>query len=222
MNSSKEVIGLIKKLRERREMSAEELAHRVGVAKSTQSRYENEKRTFPINEVGKYADALGTSIEYLLGIKGGMTKAKNSMGLITNYPFYPVSIAAGLPTSVEFMSVNDVETIEVPDTVMGKWAGANVFITKVNGESMNRVIPDQSIIAVHPVELSTLKDNDIVVFSDNHEYSVKRFYDDKENKRVVFRPDSKDNRFIDYSLTYSETDNLVIHGKVVVYVVELH
>lgn len=69
MNSSKEVIRLIKKLREQKEMSIEELANRVGIAKSTQSRYENEQRNFPINDVGKYADALSTTIEDLLGIE---------------------------------------------------------------------------------------------------------------------------------------------------------
>lgn len=68
MRSSKEVIDLIKKLREDRKMSLDELAKRVGIAKSTLSRYENSQREFPINDIGKYADVLGTSIEYLLGI----------------------------------------------------------------------------------------------------------------------------------------------------------
>jgi len=50
-------------------MSLEELARRVGVAKSTLSRYENEQREFPINDLGQYADVLGTTVEYLLGIE---------------------------------------------------------------------------------------------------------------------------------------------------------
>lgn len=69
MRSSKEVIGLIKKLREEKKMSLDELAKRVGVAKSTLSRYESGQRDFPINDIGTYADALGTTIEYLLGIE---------------------------------------------------------------------------------------------------------------------------------------------------------
>lgn len=69
MNTSNDVIRLIKNLREKKKMSVEELANRAGVAKSTLSRYENEHRSFPINDLGKYANALGTTIEYLLGLE---------------------------------------------------------------------------------------------------------------------------------------------------------
>ena len=69
MKSSKEVILEIKKLREERGWSLDELARRVGVAKSTLSRYENGQREFPINDLGKYAEIFGVSIESLLGIK---------------------------------------------------------------------------------------------------------------------------------------------------------
>lgn len=69
MRTSKEVIGLIKKLRESKGWSLDELARRVGVAKSTLSRYESGQREFPINDLGRYADALDTTVEYLLGIE---------------------------------------------------------------------------------------------------------------------------------------------------------
>lgn len=69
MNSSVEVIRIIKSLREKKKMSVEELAKRVNIAKSTLSRYENGQREFPINDLGNYANALDTTIEYLLGIE---------------------------------------------------------------------------------------------------------------------------------------------------------
>lgn len=68
MRSSKEVIMEIKKLREAKGWSLDDLARRVGVAKSTLSRYENGQREFPINDVGLYANALDTTIERILGI----------------------------------------------------------------------------------------------------------------------------------------------------------
>ncbi|RUS42254.1 LexA family transcriptional regulator [Cohnella sp. AR92] len=68
MRSSKEIIEVIKNLREQKKISVEELAGRVGVAKSTLSRYENLQRDFPINDIALYANALGTDIGYLLGI----------------------------------------------------------------------------------------------------------------------------------------------------------
>lgn len=77
MRSSKEVIRIIKSLREKKELSIEELAKRVGVAKSTLSRYESEQRDFPINDVGLYANALNTTVEHLLGLESQI-KFKNS------------------------------------------------------------------------------------------------------------------------------------------------
>lgn len=68
MNNSQEVIRLIKKLREEKQISIEELAKKVGIAKSTLSRYENEQRQFPINDLGKYASSLDVTVEYLLGL----------------------------------------------------------------------------------------------------------------------------------------------------------
>lgn len=69
MRTSKEVINEIKRLRESRGWSLDELSRRVGVAKSTLSRYENGQREFPINDLGLYADVFGVSVESLLGIK---------------------------------------------------------------------------------------------------------------------------------------------------------
>ena len=77
MRSSKEVIRVIKNLRESKDMSLDELAGRVGVAKSTLSRYENEQREFPINDLGLYANALNTTVEELLGV-GGVRKQEFS------------------------------------------------------------------------------------------------------------------------------------------------
>src|SRR5690625_3559713 len=149
MHTSKEVIRLIKKIRLQKKMSIESLAKKVGIAKSTLSRYENEERDFPINDVGKFADALNTSVEYLLGLN--KTKNVNSF----EYHYYPTSISAGVPLEVDGMTNDDIQKISLPDTVMGKWAGnKDIYITRVNGESMNKIIPDQSLIAVKPVELS--------------------------------------------------------------------
>lgn len=68
MNTSEEVIRLIKGLREKQGLSLEELAKRVGTSKSTIWRYENGDRQFPINDIEHYAHALNTTVETLLGV----------------------------------------------------------------------------------------------------------------------------------------------------------
>lgn len=210
MNSSKEVIKLIKDIRTKKKISLEALSKKVGMAKSTLSRYESGERDFPINDIGKFAEALGTSVEYLLGI------GENKKTPQSEYNYIPVGVAAGLPENVEPINA---EKIILPDNIMGKWAGqSDILIMKVNGQSMNKTIPDQSLIAVKPITLDNLKDGDIVVYSDNHDYSVKRMF--KQDNHIIFRPHSTDIRFTDYIVS-TDNENLKIHGKVVVYIVEL-
>lgn len=136
--------------------------------------------------------------------------------LCTEYNYFPnVCISAGEPFSVE--AVESADTIIIPDKLMGKYAGdETIFFVHVNGESMNKIIPDGSLIAVKPISVDNLKDGDIVVFSCCHEYSVKRFYTD--GNRLMFKPESTDHRFVDY-IVNSEQEEVIIHGKVVTYIV---
>ena len=216
MNSSKEVMEMILELAKEKKISMSQLAEKVGVAKSSLSRYKNGEREFPINDIGKYASVLNVSVEYLLGLNSE-EKQKES-----RYNYYPVSISAGLPINVDGITNDDVEQISIPDSVMKNHAGSkDVFFMKTNGESMNNVIPHDSLIAVKHTDISNLSDGDIVVYSCDHEYAVKRFYNDKANKRFIFKPDSTDLSFIDNVVTYEESKNLKLYGKVVLYIVNL-
>ena|SRR5699024_237923 len=137
---------------------------------------------------------------------------------VRNYTYIPTAISAGLPINVE--GITEYETISLPDSVMGKWAGnQDVYILKINGDSMNNIMPDGSLIAVKPITLDGLNNGDIVLFSTNHEYSVKRFY--QFDDVVSFRPDSENLEFYETRININEIDNLEIHGKVVLYIVEL-
>lgn len=167
-----------------------------------------------IDNVVKIAKSLNVSVEYLIG--------EDEQGVrevpLSKYNFFPTSISAGLPFDVDGITLNDVEKISIPDTLMGKWAGnKDIFITRINGDSMNQVMPDNSMIAVKKVELEELKDGDIVIYSNDHDYSCKRFF--KDGERLIFRPDSTEKKFTDQ--IYTENDNITIHGKVVLYIVEL-
>jgi|SRR5699024_17523 len=218
----KEYIGYkIKDLRNMRNMSQEELAEELETTKQTVSRYENGKRQANQDILFKLSSVFDVSIDYFFPQTTPDSMVAENTATYTatstkEYNYFPVGVAAGLPENIE--SVN-AEKISIPDSVMGKWAGqSDIMIMRVNGESMNKTIPDQSLIAVKPTNLANLKDGDIVVYSDNHEYSVKRMY--KQDEHIVFRPDSTDIRFTDYIVS-TNNENLVIYGKVVVYIVEM-
>lgn len=208
----------IKKRRKQLKLSADQLGKMIGKNRATIYRYENnEIENMPYDVIVPLAKALNVSPSYLMGWDDMEPENISSV-----YPYLPVSISAGLPIDVDPITSDEVETISIPDSIMGKWAGSkDIFIMRVNGDSMDKIIPHDSLIAVRQVELSQLKDGDIVVYSDGTEYALKLFYNDKINQKLIFRPASTDTSFTDYIVPYSESENVKIHGKVVLYIVEL-
>lgn len=133
------------------------------------------------------------------------------------YPFIPDAVAAGIPCTIE--GRKDLPTIGISDAIMGKYAGnRHIIIMRVNGESMNKVIPNGSFVAVKTdVSVENLRDGDLVVFGKTHEYSLKHFYDG--GNEVIFKPNSTDPTFRDHVFSKDETIKIV--GKVVLYMVGL-
>lgn len=198
--------------------NASQLSKASGVPYTTiKSFIDRDLNKAAIDSVVKLAKALNVSVEYLIGEDTSASDVSIINESVSTYNYFPQSISAGIPLRVD--GITEANEIEVPNSVLGRWAGhEDLFMMRVNGESMNKVIPDKSLIAVKPVELHQVKAGDIVVYSDNGDYSVKRMYQD--NEKIIFRPDSHDTSFYDF-VTSVDNANLKIHGKVVVYIVEL-
>lgn len=206
----------IRRTRESRNKTLLEVAKALDVTEATVQRYESGNiKNLKLDTITKLSNVLNVDPAYLMGWK----QLDEDLTTEYEYSYLPVSISAGLPLSVEAITADDVEKISIPNSIMGKWAGDdNVFITRTNGDSMNKVFPHGSLLGVKKVPLDNLNNGDIVVFSENGEYSVKRYY--KYDDKIVFRPDSNSLEFTDYVVS-SDNVNLLIHGKVVVYIVEL-
>lgn len=207
----------IKEVREERNKTLLDVATFLGVTEATVQRYESGNiKNLKLDTISKIATYLKVDPGYLMGWKD----TKENIVIKSQYNFFPTSISAGLPLDIDVITENNVEKISIPDVIMGKWAGnKDVFITHINGDSMNCVIPDKSMIAVKKVELNELKNGDIVVFSHNHEYGIKRFF--KFDDKLIFKPDSTDMSFTDYEIKSDNIDDLQIHGRVILYIVEL-
>lgn len=208
-----------KRIKDRRKQlgyTAEQVGEMIGKNRATIYRYESDEiENMPYDVIEPLAKALNVSPIYLMGWEDNY---ENEV-VETSYPYYDTSISAGLPADVE----GTKETLlTLPDELLGKWAGhKDIYLTRINGESMNKVIPNGSMIVVKQTSLDNLKNNDIVVFSHNNEYSVKRIILLPEQNKIVFKPDSHDISFIDYVVDLENQKNLIIHGKVVTYIVEL-
>src|SRR5690625_352932 len=213
----KRFIGMqIKEMRLARGMDQEQLGKKLNTTKQSISRYENGERQANQDILFNLAKIFNVSIDYFFP-----QRRDENNDLIkeptTLYKYFPGTISAGIPVNID--GVTYAEHIEIPKALMGKWADdKDLFIMKVNGESMNKVIPHGSLIAVKPIEYWDLKNGDIVVYSTGGDYSVKRYY--KDDALRIFKPDSTDPAFYDHVIpTYDE--ELEIHGKVVIYIVEL-
>lgn len=67
MRSNEEIIDKMIELRKEKKLTITEIAHRVGYAKSGISLYFRKLRPFPLNKLEIFAEALGTTPEFLLG-----------------------------------------------------------------------------------------------------------------------------------------------------------
>lgn len=68
MRTNDEIIAYLNGLKDSKGLSISEIARRVGMAKSTVSRYFNKTREFPMNDVDKFAKAFGVSSSDILGM----------------------------------------------------------------------------------------------------------------------------------------------------------
>lgn len=133
-------------------------------------------------------------------------------------PFYP-SVAAGALAEMESVDVWNIDTISIPTMMLDSYAETKgLFAMRVNGDSMDNVIPHKSIIVVKPVEQSIYKDGDIVVFSYNQKYSLKRYRPNIIKDFVIFEPDSTDGDFKSIPINKKdlyESNEVSVYGKVI-------
>jgi repressor LexA len=209
----------LKNRREQLGLSQEEVAKKVDVTRGTVSKWEkgdisNMKR----DKIASLSKVLKIDPLEILGITPIKSKQE-----VSQYNFFNTGLSAGVLDDVDPFTDSDVETVGLSDVVMGKYAGdKDVFVTYINGESMNRVIPNKSMIAVKRYnDFLELSNGDIVVFRDGSGMAVKRFYNDRVNHIITFNPDSRNSEFHPINYLYENMDSVRIIGKVVVYTVTI-
>lgn len=142
---------------------------------------------------------------------------KNNLSIKT-LPLYG-NVAAGAIAEIEGVDVWDVETLDIPSVMLGRYANDDhLFSMYVNGDSMDKVIPSGAIIAVKTLDEHLYKDGDIVIFSNHGEYSLKRYRPDMIDGFVVFEPDSNNADFKNIAINNTalyEADEVSIYGKVI-------
>nr|WLJ25709.1 MAG: hypothetical protein [Firmicutes phage HS08] len=208
----------LRKLRDSIGKTQLELSKLLHVTKSTISMYERNERTPSPDILKKYSQLFDVSIDYLLGTPNDTVEMLGQAVTMNKYPYIDDYVSAGSPVNIEGME--DVPNIYVPDELLGSYAGSKrLFFLKVNGESMNKIIPNGSTIGVISYDsINDIKNGDIVVYAtEDHSFAVKYFY--KEENKLIFKPSSTYHYY--YDKAFDINDNIRIIGKVVIYSVML-
>lgn len=196
----------------------ETIAPKLKITTSAYGSYEQGRNEPPYSKLKMLADIYKISISELTG------EPKDTVEFIAQsipthtYPYIDNYVSAGKPTTINGMQ--NLPRIQVPDELVGSYAGSNkLFFLKVNGESMNKIIPNDSVIGIIEYEsIYDLKNGDIVVYStQDSEFAVKYFY--RDGNKLVFRPASTNPSY--YDTIFDIKDNIKIIGKVVQYSVTL-
>lgn len=208
----------LKQLRKDRGLKQEDVAFKLNMSTSAYGYYEQGKTTPPLHNLKKLASLYNISISELTGEKNDTVEMLGQAVIMNKYPYIDDYVSAGSPVNIEGMK--DVPNIYVPDELLGSYAGSKrLFFLKVNGESMNKIIPNGSTIGVISYDsINDIKNGDIVVYStEDHSFAVKYFY--KEENKLIFKPSSTYHYY--YDLVFDINDNIRIIGKVVIYSVML-
>lgn len=212
----------IKKTRLSRGLTLNELAERIGKTEATIQRYESGNiKNLKNDTIEELANALNVSPAHLMGwdVRTEVIEFPKDIFTthLTKLPLFG-SIGAGALAVVDGVTQNDVEFLAMPRQFLGRYSDCtNLFAMVVNGESMNKVIKHGSIVVAKPIEIDQYKSGDIVIFSYNNEYSLKRFAPDELEGFVLFKSESDDPAFKDIPIPNSELSSLKLYGKIVYY-----
>lgn len=125
----------------------------VKLGKSALSQYFNGKQSPDQDKIYLLSRTLNVNEAWLIGFdvfpEREQSNAPSGNKNSNIYNFFDTGLSTGAFTEVNPFTTSDVKKIALPNAVMGKYSGkSNIIISRVNGKSMNRVLPNGSLIAI--------------------------------------------------------------------------
>ena len=129
----------IREARDAKGWTQQDLADRMGTTQQTIQRYEKGTRNIKASVLAQLSEVLDVTVAYLLGMGEDGTPQADAV----NVPLYDSVIPDGPP------EMADAESLyPVPVNVCDRWPDA--FLLRVEGESMNRILPSGCYALVDP------------------------------------------------------------------------
>jgi len=202
----------IKKLRDKFGLTQQDLAEIAGVTNKAVSAWESGLSEPRMGAIERISQKFGIKKSNLIE-ENGMDnlhldipkEATKTVGRSTEVPLYG-SIAAGVP--LEMLAIE--EYVEIPKNLADRYPGA--FLLRVNGDSMNKIVPNGVYALIDPTE--EIKSGDIAAVAVNgYDATLKRFF--KLQNAVALEPDSYDPKYEAKLYNHEEASTLKVIGKMV-------
>lgn len=205
----------LKKLRESRGISQDELAKAIGVSKSSIGMYEQGKRTpqGTSDTLKKLADYFYVTIDYLLGYNSGvpsLTDAERTRFGIRTVSVRKIKMLGKIACGEPIMCEEDYETfVEASGDIKAD------FCLTAQGDSMiNARIFDGDIVFIR--EQDSVENGEIAaIIVNDDEVTLKRFYYYPDRNQVILQPENPVYRPIVYN--GEELNHIRILGKAVAF-----
>ena len=200
----------IKQLRAENNLTQKQFAEIFGMKQNSVSSYENGIRMPENKLLFEIANYFNVSGDWLSGNDISNTTVKLYKNPNPRYAPLLGTASAGTPESTdEFID----EMLEIPTFI--KHEANYMFFIKVNGDSMNKLMPNGSVALILKSEHFTKQpiSGDIVVFKVDNDFCIKRFIE--TDTVVIFEPSSYSDEF--KPLVYVKGSNIDIEiiGKVI-------
>ena len=208
----------LRELRNEKKMTMKDLADKLSLTEQAISMYERNERRPNFEKLEEIADFFNIDMNYLLGksiIKNSYASELTEIPLdnIIFDDYFPLHYWSGLSAgSFEELLENEPDSVVyVPITFQNKKKRLHAF--KINGTSMNNVIPDGSIVVSEDNYNNAIKytDGTIVVAFMDGTATVKRLYSGEDS--ITLSPDSTDKSHM--PIIVPKDKELVIIGKVI-------
>lgn len=189
--------------------SQSDLAKRIGTTQQQVARYESGSNDVKSSVLIKMSEAMGVTISYLLGLEGEPDARAGAD--MEDVPMYG-AIAAGTP--IEMLTVDG--TYPVPGRIRRRYP--NAYLLKVEGESMNRILPNGSYALIDPGQKADCNGAPYAVCINGNDATIKRVRQLNNGFELV--PDSLDPTYMRRVYNYNdpETETVTVMGRVVYYV----
>lgn len=212
-------VNKLKQAMNKANITQSELSKISKIRQSSISDWLNGKYTPKQDKIDILARALNVSPAFLLGWEEETDPEPKPTTKMLLYENFCANCSS--PDIPEYSDM-EVEEIEMPNAILGKVANKhNLIMIKSRGDSMNKIIPEDSLVIVEKIQpyYDSVQDGDIVLYSFEGCWSIKELI--RQSDKVIFRPHSNNPKHQDNIYNFDDInagmEAPIIIGKVVYY-----